>query len=84
MVREAKTKLARLGRNLRDARKRRFPADNLATFAIRIGVSRATLQKMEQGDLSVSMEKYYRAGKLLGLEHNFEQLLQIPRSLFDD
>ncbi len=56
-------KLSQLGRNLRDSRKRRFPGDNLARFAIRIGVSRATLQKMEQGDLSVSMEKYFRAGE---------------------
>ncbi|MDE0480150.1 MAG: helix-turn-helix transcriptional regulator [Gammaproteobacteria bacterium] len=77
-------KLAQLGRNLKDSRKRRFPADNLARFALRIGVSRATLQKMEQGDLSVSMEKYYRAGKLLGLERDFEQLLHLPKSLFDD
>ena len=77
-------KLPQLGQNLRDARKRRFPADTLATFAIRIGVSRATLQKMEQGELSVSMEKYYRAGKLLGLEREFEQLLRLPRSMFDD
>lgn len=77
-------KLAQLGLNLKDARKRRFPADNLATFAIRIGVSRATLQKMEQGDLSVSMEKYYNAGRLLDLERDFEQLLRLPQSLFDD
>lgn len=77
-------KLPQLGLNLKDVRRRRFPADNLAAFAIRIGVSRATLQKMEQGDLSVSMEKYYRAAKLLGLERDFEQLLQMPRSLFDD
>lgn len=77
-------KLAQLGRNLKDSRKRRFPGDNLARFAIRIGVSRATLQKMEQGELSVSMEKYYQAGRLLGLEQEFEQLLRMPRSLFDD
>lgn len=77
-------KLAQLGQNLRDARKRRFPSDKLETFAVRIGVSRATLQKMEQGELSVSMEKYYRAAKLLDLDRNFEQLLRLPRSMFDD
>ncbi len=77
-------KLSQLGSNLKDSRKRRFPADNLATFAIRIGVSRATLQKMEQGDLSVATEKYYQAAKLLGMEQQFEGLLQMPRSLFDD
>ncbi len=77
-------RLPQLGQNLKESRKRRFPGDNLARFAIRIGVSRATLQKMEQGELSVSMEKYYRAGSLLGVEREFEQLLRSPRSLFDD
>ena len=77
-------KLRQLGLNLKDARKRRFPADNLESFAVRIGVSRATLQKMEKGDLSVSLEKYYNAGKLLRLEREFEQLLRMPQSMFDD
>ena len=45
--------LAMLGNNLRDARKRTFPHDDLAAFSVRIGVSRATLQKMEKGDLSL-------------------------------
>ncbi len=80
----AQMKLSRLGQNLKDARRRLYPADNMADFALRIGVSRATLQKMEQGDLSVSLGKYYQAGKLLGLEQGFEQLLLAPRSLFDD
>lgn len=69
---------------LRDARKRQFPDDNLAAFALRIGVSRATLQKMEKGDLSVSIGKYYSAARVLGLTDGFERLLQMPRSLFDD
>ena len=77
-------KLRQLGLNLKDARKRRFPTDNLESFAVRIGVSRATLQKMEKGDLSVSLEKYYNAGKLLRLEREFEQLLRMPQSMFDD
>ena len=56
----------------------------MKAFALRIGVSRATLQKMEKGDLSVSLGKYYQAAKVLGLEHTFEQLFQQPVSLFDD
>ena len=73
-----------IGVNLRQARKKCFPRDDMKAFALRIGVSRATLQKMEKGDLSVSLGKYYQAAKVLGLEHTFEQLFQQPVSLFDD
>ncbi len=73
-----------LGSNLRVARKQRFPQDDLRAFALRIGVSRATLQRMEKGDLSVSLGKYYRAAQVLGLSAPFNSLLQPQRSLFDD
>ena len=73
-----------LGAHLRNARKHRFPADDMRAFALRVGVSRATLQKMEQGDLSVSMSRYYQAAKLLGCERHFEDLFEMPKSLFDD
>ncbi len=73
-----------LGENLRRARKQRFPRDSLAAFALRVGVSRSTLQKMEQGDLSVATGKYYRAAEVLGLEGTFGGLLQVEESLFDD
>ena len=73
-----------LGQNLRKARKRYYPRDTLADFALRIGVSRATLQKMEQGDLSVALGKYYGAADLLGLTQPFEQLLHVEEGLFDD
>lgn len=73
-----------LGKNLRMARKQTFPRDNLQAFATRIGVSRATLQRMEKGDLSVSLGKYYRAAEILGLSTPFLSLLQPRRSLFDD
>lgn len=55
----------------------------LATFALRIGVSRSTLQKMEKGDLSVTIGKYYRAGEILGLAETFDGLLRPAESLFD-
>ena len=58
--------------------------DDLAAFALRIGVSRSTLQKMEQGDLSVSAGRYYRAAEILGLEETFNSLLSFEESLFDD
>ena len=76
--------LTALGENLRRARKRRFPNDDLAAFALRIAVSRSTLQKMEKGDLSVTTGKYYRAAEVLGFEDTFGGLLQVEESLFDD
>ena len=79
-----KNNLPALGENLRHARKRRFPGDGLAEFALRIGVSRSTLQKMEKGDLSVSTGRYYRAAEILGLEETFSGLLTFEESLFDD
>lgn len=77
-------RLTNLGSNLRAARKKCFPQDRLPDFALRIGVSRATLQRMEKGDLSVSLGKYYQAAQVLGLDTPFLQLLQPPVSLFDD
>ncbi len=79
-----KTVRAVIGSNLLDARKRRFPGDTQAAFAKRIGVGRATLQRMEAGDLSVSMDKYFAAATVLGLEAQFDDLLKLPVSLFDD
>ena len=76
--------LRELGDNLRRARKRRFPKDDLAAFALRIGVSRSTLQKMEKGDLSVALGRYYRAAEILGLTDGFRNLLHQEESLFDD
>ena len=76
--------LSTLGNNLRQARKQRFPNDDLRAFALRIEVSRATLQRMEKGELSVSLGKYYRAAEVLGLSQPFEALLKPQESLFDD
>ena len=73
-----------LGKNLYVARKKYFPRDTLADFALRIGVSRATLQKMERGELSVTLDKYYSAAKVLNLTHTFDELLKTEESLFDD
>ncbi|MYE22690.1 MAG: helix-turn-helix transcriptional regulator [Gammaproteobacteria bacterium] len=76
--------LPSLGENLRHARKRRFPNDDLAAFALRVGVSRSTLQKMEKGELSVGIGKYYRAAQVLRLSDTFSDLLHLEDSLFDD
>lgn len=74
----------RLGGQLRNARKKRFPSDNLKVFALRISVSRATLQKMEKGDMSVGIGKYYAAAQVLGVGDGFGTLFTLQESLFDD
>ena len=76
--------LTELGSNLRLSRKKHFPHDDMAAFALRLGVSRATLQKMEKGDLSVSLKYFYQAAKLLNAEQGFTQLFVLEKSLFDD
>jgi len=73
-----------LGKNLRKARKKCFPHDDMKAFAMRLGISRATLQKMEKGDVSVSFKYYYQAAQLLSLEEGFNQLFVVNESLFDD
>ena len=78
------THLPPLGSALQQARKRRFPKDDQRSFALRLGLSRATLQKMEQGDLSVRISSYYEAARLLGCEAGFAQLFELEGSLFDD
>lgn len=76
--------LEKLGENLRSSRKKQFPHDDMAAFALRVGISRATLQKMEKGDLSVSLKYYFLAAKLLNAEQGFSQLFKLEQSLFDD
>ena len=73
-----------LGARLKVARKLRFPKDDMAAFALRIGVSRATLQKMEKGDLRVSLSRYYVAAVRLGLTDGFDELFKQSGSMFDD
>ncbi|RLA06449.1 MAG: hypothetical protein DRQ54_06545 [Gammaproteobacteria bacterium] len=76
--------LTEVGRNLRLSRKKHFPHDDMASFALRLGVSRATLQKMEKGDLSVSLKYFYQAAELLNAEQGFTKLFEIEKSLFDE
>jgi len=79
---DMKTYLPQIGKNLRSAYKRSFPGDDLYSSAIRIGVSRATLQKMYKGDLSISMGRYLLAAEVLGLEKPFSVLLKKEESVF--
>ncbi|MFT6286174.1 MAG: transcriptional regulator with XRE-family HTH domain [Alcanivorax sp.] len=78
------TELTELAKNFTAARKANFPNDSLADFSVRIGVSRATLQKMDSGDLRVGLHSYYRAAQILGLAASFDGLFKREASLFDD
>lgn len=73
-----------LGANLRVAIKARFPNDDLKAFSIRLGCSRATLQKMLKGEGSVALGTYLGAAELLGVKEGFEDLFKMELSLFDD
>jgi len=68
-----------LGNSLRAARKKAYPDDTLEEFAVRIGVSRATLQRMEVGDLGVAIGRYFAAAKLLDLDEGFYALFKPVR-----
>jgi len=84
MVHNKINSLPVIGQNLLKARKKYFPKDNMKAFSLRLGISRATYQKMEKGDLSVSLKHYFQAANILGLEEKFIQLFHIKDSLFDD
>lgn len=75
---------ASIGARLRNGRRTRFPEDTQADFARRVGVSRYTWQKVEQGDSSVSMATYLRAAMLLGIEDQVARAFEPPPpSLFE-
>jgi len=76
--------LPALSQCLRSARKKVFPGDDMRAFSIRVGVSRATLQKMENGDISVGLKHYYEAANVMKIEGGFDSLFAIKKSLFDD
>lgn len=82
-MRKANRRVEPLGRNLAMARKKRYPKDTQHVFSVRIGVSKATYIKMEQGDLSVGMDKYYAAAELLGLAEGFAQLFVMEENILD-
>lgn len=69
----ALTKLARnLGLRLQLARCRR--EISTVVFAERVGISRNTLKRLEQGDPNVSFGTYLRALRVLGLDADIESV----------
>tara|TARA_R110002095_G_scaffold55764_1_gene48015 strand:- start:45 stop:320 length:276 start_codon:yes stop_codon:yes gene_type:complete len=67
-----------IGKNLKSARKRTFPNDTQFDAALRIGVSRATYQKMEKGDLSISLGAYLSAADIYSSTDDFNTLFNKP------
>ncbi|WP_415912269.1 helix-turn-helix domain-containing protein [Neptuniibacter sp. QD37_11] len=76
---QIKPLLETLGLALKKARKMQFPTDNQGAFARRIGVSRATYQKMEKGNGSVHFNHYVKASILLGTEDKLRDFFTIPK-----
>src|ERR1700734_1740252 len=71
----AKRALEKLGADLRDARRRRrIPTELMAE---RAGISRTTLNKIEQGDPGVSMGAYMSVLFVLGLTGRIEELADV-------
>ncbi|MBG6222144.1 MULTISPECIES: helix-turn-helix transcriptional regulator [unclassified Janthinobacterium] len=62
--------LADLGERLRLARRRRLIGTEL--FAERMGVSRETLRRLENGDPTIAMGTYLRALRVLGLDSDID------------
>lgn len=81
------THLPIIGENLKRARKKKFPNDTQYDAALRTGVSRATYQKMEKGDLTVSLSAYLNAADIYSTTDCFEQMFTQspePVSLFEE
>jgi len=72
-----------LGEKLKQLRKLRYPRDDQRRFAARIKVSRATYQKMEKGDPSISLGSYLSAAELLGVADRLGRLFLAPEEKTD-
>lgn len=81
---DVQTALATIGAYLRAGRRARYPDDTQGDFARRVGVSRYTWQKVEQGDAGVAVGTYLRAAELLGiLDSVVDAFMPARRSLFE-
>jgi len=69
--------LKKLGRDIQDARKRRRISTSL--MAERIGITRATLSRLEAGDPKVSMGSYAIALYVLGKLDELEKIIDRTR-----
>ena len=75
--------LKELGVNLRNSRKKSFPKDTMAAFALRCEIGLSTYKKMESGELTVSLNQYYKAAVLLGQQSAFHELFKMKEDWFN-
>ena len=73
-------RLIKLGADLRQFRKHKFPLDSQDDFAARLMISRVTYGKMERGDPSASAINYFRAMEVLGVANRLDTLFAIPET----
>ncbi len=71
--------LSEIGRKIALLRKRDFPQDNQATFALRVGVSKTTYVKIEQGNSQVAIGSYFKVAAILNVEDQFSALFTAPK-----
>lgn len=70
----AKTRMLALGERLRTARlRRRIPQTEMA---VRVGVSRTTISRLEKGDARVNLAVLTRALSVLGLDEDLDRLAE--------
>lgn len=81
---DLQTALATIGARLRAGRRARYPDDTQGDFARRLGVSRYTWQKVEQGDAGIAVGTFLKAAELLGILDSVVDAFVPPRrSLFE-
>ena len=81
---DVQTALTTIGMRLRAGRRTRYPDDTQGDFARRLGVSRYTWQKVEQGDAGVAVGTYLKAAEMLGiLDAVVDAFMPPRRSLFE-
>ena len=78
---EEKDLLEELGQRLRKARILR--RERQTTFAARLGISRATYIKMEQGNPNIRIGHWVRAAWIMGLLDTWDQTMEVEEDLFE-
>lgn len=79
--------LIKIGRQVKMLRKKHYPDDSQATFAVRIKVSIHTYRRIEKGDSRVSFAHYVEVAKLYNMEENLLKIFAPKLSdinLFED
>ena len=79
--------LSEMGKRIALLRKRDFPQDNQATFALRVGVSKTSYVKIEQGNSQAAIGSYFKVAAILNVEDQFSALFTAPKeevNLFEE